>query len=59
MDSSTNLLNRSRCGDECLSSNLSTEDTLAIFVRAATTKDIDFDLFNIQERNEIRKWLLC
>lgn len=44
------------CSDERLAGNLSAEDTLAIFVGASSAEDVDFDWFNIEQRDEIVEW---
>lgn len=52
------LVDRPGCSNECLTGDLSAEHALAIFVGTPATKDIDFNLFNIQKRDEVGEWLL-
>jgi len=47
------FIDRARRGDERLSRNLPTVDSLSVFHRRLTTEDVDFDQFEIEECDEI------
>ena len=44
--------------DECLTSNLTAEDSLTILIGTIAAKDVHLNLFDIQQRDEVREWLL-
>jgi hypothetical protein len=53
MHESPRFFNRSRGCNQSLAGYLSTEDSLPILVRRETAKQVDFDGFEVEKRNEI------
>jgi len=51
-------VDRACSSDESLTGDLSAEDALAVFVRTATTKDVDLNRLDVEEGDEILEWLL-
>ena len=53
VDAAIRLVNRARRCDECLSRDLASEHSLAVFIRWSTAEDVDFDLLEVEQMHEI------
>src|SRR5260221_5509382 len=45
-------IDRASGGDECLTGDLTAEDTLHLLVRTDATKDVDFDGFQVEQAHD-------
>src|SRR5438132_5926507 len=45
-------IDRASSGDECLTGDLTAEDTLDLLVRTDATKDVDFDGFQVEQAHD-------
>jgi hypothetical protein len=54
----SHLVDGPRGSNQCLTGNLAAEHALAILVGTTTSEDVDFDLFHVQECDEVGERLL-